>query len=346
MKPLTHIVHVGTIGALLVATPAFAQGTGPGTGAPPSDVGQSVAAPTNPSAAPPKNPKKDDVTSLALAAGGQFATGNSRSIAVSGQAKFDLRRKNNELNVAAVGNYADGYVFPSGTTPGAWKETVENVQGKLRYDRFFTSQFSAFLQLTGTHDSFQALTFRLNVDPGAKYVFVDEKNTKFWGELGYDFQFDDNYTDDNGFEQAGPGGQVLDANNLPYVIAKTDTIHSTRAYAGFVHDFNKHTQLSVGLEYLQGLGGQPGGLPVLPAGYTTATATPVAIPLTPARLNFSMLFTAKVGAGFAVGAGFIARYTSEPLPGKEPVDTTTTLTLIYSYTAEKNDKKPEDKDKK
>jgi hypothetical protein len=207
------------------------------------------------------------------------------------------------------------------------------VQAKLRYDRFFTRDFSGFLQVTGTHDSFQAITFRLNVDPGLKYLFVDKSATKLWGEAGYDFQFDSNYTDSNGFELAGAGGNVLDANNLPFVIAQTDTIHSTRAFLGFQESFNAETQLFLGLEYLQGLAGEPGGLPPLPPGYTTATATPVPIPLTPARLNFNALFTSKVGAGFSVGIGFGLKYNSDPLPGKENVDTTTTLTLIYTLSA-------------
>ena len=307
-----------------VAASAFAQGT------PPADVAQSVKAATA-AGKPPPPPETTDVTDVAIAAGGQVATGNSRMLAVSGQVKLALRRGANAFETAVVGNYADGFVATP--APGKWQETTENLQGKLRYDRFFTRDFSGFLQATGTHDSFQALTFRLNIDPGLKYLAIDKPNLKLWGELGYDFQFDLNYTDSNGFEQQGPGGNVNDTNGLPFVVAKTDTIHSVRAFAGFQCAFNKETQLSMGLEYLQAVGGAPGGLPVLPAGYTTATADPVPIPLTPARLNYSLLFTAKVGLGFSAGIGFLLRYNSDPLPGKENVDTTTTLTLIYTLSA-------------
>ena len=49
---------------------------------------------------------------------------------------------------------------------------------------------SLFLITTGRNDRFQGLEFRLNVDPGAKYLFVNTDPTTFWGEVGYDFQYD------------------------------------------------------------------------------------------------------------------------------------------------------------
>ena len=103
-----------------------------------------------------------DSTNAALSAGGQFASGNSKLFAATGLGKFDMRRGNNAYGVQVVGNYAEGAVAPSTTL----KSTTENLQGKLRYDRYFTPAFGAFMQLTGTHDAFQAITFRLNVDPG------------------------------------------------------------------------------------------------------------------------------------------------------------------------------------
>ncbi len=327
---------------------------------PPADIAQAVKAPAVAGVAPPAPPPPPtDSLNAALSAGGQFATGNSGLAAASGLGKFDIRRGDNAFAASLGGNYAEAYLIPAPTVipattsggnptvipaaPPGWKESTENIQAKVRYDRYLTPAFSVFAQLTGTHDAFQALTFRFNADPGVKLLFAQTQATKVWGELGYDFQFDDNYTDTNGLEQAGAGGAALDSNGVAYLIQRQDTIHSGRAFAGFQHKFNKEVSLNLGLEYLQGVGGGGGGLPATPGGYyvfSAATAgnhplseqvDPVSISLTGSRLNFDALLAAKVGGGLSFGVGFSAKYNSAPLPGKDQLDTATTLTLIYAY---------------
>ena len=324
--------------AVAEARPALAQTIVQPGGAPPADVAPTVAAPTGPADAPkPNDLTVLDSTSAAISAGGQFAAGNSRNFAGTGQGKFDMRRGNNAFGAALVGNYAEAFVVPPAgaantpATPGAWQKSTENLQGKLRYDRFLSQNFSIFAQVTGTHDAFQAITFRLNADPGVKLLVINNDSTRLWGEAGYDFQLDLNYTDGNGIEQAGAGGPALDANNLPYVINKTDTIHSSRLFAGFHQAFNKEVQLNLGLEYLQGFGGSGGDAPAIPSGYTASMVDPVSISLTASRLNFDALLAAHLGAGLSVGVGFSAKYNSAPLPGKQNVDSTGTVALIYAF---------------
>ena len=319
-------------GATTWAAAAEGQATPPSpaeSGAPPAELTQAVAAPKAadaPTIAPPT-----DSTNAAVSAGGQYAAGNSKLFAVTGLGKFDVRRGNNAFGVSVLGNYAEGATPPA----TSMQATTENLQGKLRYDRYFTPAFGAFLQLTGTHDSFQAITFRLNVDPGVKLFFYDSDDTKLWGELGYDFEFDDNYTDGNGIEQAGPGGPALDGNSpaLPYVIKQQNTIDSTRLFMGFKHAFNKEVQLSAGLEYLQGLAGTGTGLPDVPGGYAADQVDRVAISVTGARLNADALLAANVGGGFSIGVGLSARYNSAPLAGKVDLDSTGTLSLIYAFSS-------------
>jgi hypothetical protein len=271
-----------------------------------------------------------------VSAGGQYAAGNSKLYAATGQGKLELRRGDNGFGAALVGNFAESYVS------GSYQRSTENLQGKLRYDRYFTSIFGGFLQLTGTHDAFQAITFRLNADPGVKLIVVDAEATKLWGEAGYDFEFDDNYTDGNGVEQAGAGGAALDPSGNPYVIERTDTIHSSRLFAGIRQQFNKEVVLTSGLEYLQGFGGSGGGIPPVPPGYAANKVDLVAITLTAARVNFDALLAAHVGGGFSLGVGIIAKYNSAPLPGKVNLDSTGTLSLIYAF-ASPAPSRPEEK---
>jgi hypothetical protein len=297
------------------------------SGKPPPDLSQAVAAPK--AADAPTIKPATDSTNGAVSAGGQYAAGNSRLFAVTGLGKFDMRRGDDGFGAMLVGNYAEGATPPATNL----KPTTQNLQGKVRYDRYFSPAFGTFIQVTGTHDAFQATTFRLNVDPGVKLFFVDAPTTKFWGELGYDFEFDDNYTDSNGIEQVGGGGVALDGNNLPYVIIKENTIHSTRLFVGFKHGFNKEVQVSAGVEYLQGLGGTGTGTPDVPNGYTAATVDLVPITVTGARINGDALLAAQIGAGFSVGVGLAEKYKSSPLAGKQNLDSTGTVSLIYSFTS-------------
>jgi hypothetical protein len=215
-------------------------------------------------------------------------------------------------------------------------ETVGNFQGKLRYDRYIAAPAALFLIATGRNDRFQGLEFRLNVDPGFKYVFAKDEARAVWIEAGYDFQFDDRRADSLAVSAGtGPAGAMrpvpstgctptdsmyaLDGNIAPCAqetLSKTQTYHSARLFAGFRNAFNKDVTLSAGVEYLQSLGSVDAG----PSGNVYDS-----------RLNIDALFAAKVSGGLSVGFGIHAAYDQYPLPGKQQLETASTVTLIYSY---------------
>lgn len=264
------------------------------TGAPPPDATALVSAPSASAKAPEPDKAQLDVTTVALSAGGQLSTGNSRMVAGTATGDYETRFSNNGVGVKVLGNYGE-----SATTGAPLKTNTENLQGSLRYDRFLIDRLSLFLINTGRHDRFQGLDFRYNLDPGVKYLFVMEDVTKLWGELGYDFQYDVRRDDARRTENAD--GTVT-------IASKTETDHSLRAFVGFTHAFNDAVNLNTGLEYLQS--------------FKEAKRS---------RLNFDALFAAKLGAGLALGAGFSARFDNSPLAGKKKLDTVSTLSLIYSF---------------
>jgi hypothetical protein len=49
------------------------------------------------------------------------------------------------------------------------------------------------------------------------------------------------------------------------------------------------------------------------------------------RLNFDALLAAHIAGGVSLAAGFTAKYNSDPLPGKQNLDTTTTLSFIFAF---------------
>jgi putative salt-induced outer membrane protein len=287
--------------ALLFATTASAADAPTPMGAPPPDAKAVVEAPKAPGEVP-KMEKPLDGTSVALSAGGLLSTGNSRLLAGTVNGSYESRFHDNGFGASLLGNYGQG--APAGK---AIQVSTENLQGRLRYDRYVIDPMSVFLIGTGRHDRFQGLDFRLNVDPGVKYLFVKEQANAFWTELGYDFQYDVR-RDEARLVLDANGNAVLDATGSPQLVNKTFTDHSTRLFFGLRHAFNKEVTLATGVEYLQSV-----------------------VDGTRYRVNFDALFAAKVGGGFALGVGFSARYDHAPLPGKENLDTTTTMNLIYAF---------------
>ncbi|MGH7269093.1 MAG: DUF481 domain-containing protein [Polyangiaceae bacterium] len=284
------------IAALITATSSAALADGTLTAAPPPDAKELVSAPTA-VANVPVIATPTDSTSATVSAGGQLSTGNSRLAAATANGKFDMRRGSDGFGASLLGNYGQGAL------PGQEiVETTANLQGRVRYDRYVIEQMSLFGIATGRYDKFQGLDFRLNLDPGVKYLFVNSGPTALWGELGYDFQYD--IRNDSALVQTDAMGMPLPS------LDKTATDHSGRAFVGFTHAFNKEVTFSTGIEYLQSL-----------------------VDSTRYRLNYDGVFAANIGAGLALGVGISARYDHAPLPGKQDLDTATTLSLIYAFSA-------------
>jgi putative salt-induced outer membrane protein YdiY len=284
---------------LLSTSAAFAQAAP--TGAPPADAKVMVEAPKKGPDAP-KIEKPLDGTTASVSAGGVLTTGNSRLLAISGNGLYETRWDNNAVGAAFIGNYGQG-----ATAGKDIQVSAENLQGKLRYDRYLVEQASLFLINTGRHDRFQGLSFRYNLDPGFKYIFVNHTSTSFWGEVGYDLQHDIRREDGRAVLDADKK-PTFDANGQPILLDKTQTDHSSRLFAGLKHAFNKEVTFASGVEYLQSF-----------------------VESTRYRLNFDALIAANIGAGFAFGFGFSARYDHNPLPGKEKLDTSSTVSLIFAF---------------
>ncbi len=264
-------------------------------GAPPPEAAKAAAGP-GPARDAPKITTVPEGTTASVSAGGLSSSGNSRLVAFTASGQYDWRGGANGMGASLVGNYGR-----SAPPDGEMETTTENVQGRIRFDRYLIDDASVFLMATGRHDRFQGLAFRLNLDPGFKYLFVNRPKTQLWAEAGYDFQYD---------TRTSEARDVLD--DMGVVIDRLDkhqTDHSARLFLGFKHAFNDATALSNGIEYLQSF--------IHGERY---------------RFNYDVLFTAKVWGDLALGVGFNARFDNAPLPDKEKLDTTSTLSLVYSFT--------------
>jgi putative salt-induced outer membrane protein YdiY len=251
-------------------------------------------------AAKPEVPPEEspDTTTLTISAGGLLASGNSRAISATTAGNFKFRRQIHQLTAAVATNFGRS----AASRDAEMETTVENYQGRVRYDLFFTKRLAGFFQTSLRRDRFQGLDLRLNIDPGLAYYFVDQKQRQFWAELGYDLQHDIRR------EEArvnADTGAIAD---------KTATRHNARAFVGFDHQMNKAVTFATGLEYLQGL-----------SPYEDDDTHRVNW-----RLNWDAGLTSKVGDGFSVATTVTVKYDNNPLPGLAKTDTITAVNLVYS----------------
>jgi putative salt-induced outer membrane protein len=293
--PFTAISGVCAVMAYAIPSRAQSLPQGTSSQAPASSGSTDVTAQKFESVMPYVDPAKaKDATELSLGAGGLASTGNARLIALTGFGQFRLRREDNQLTAALAGNY-------SRTAPPGLpiQTTVENIQGKTRYDRFFLVDATGFLGVQARNDRFQGLDLRLQIDPGLGYYFINDPKQLFWAEIGYDYLHDIRRNEDRVVKDAMgmPTGEILD---------KTNSVHSARLFVGYDNQLNEAVTFTLGLEYLQGL-----------------NDTDVH------RFNGDAKLSSKLGGGFSLATSFSLRYDNKPVTGKEKLDTVTSINLVF-----------------
>jgi putative salt-induced outer membrane protein len=230
-----------------------------------------------------------------------IATGNSQSVALTAAGKMRIREDEDAFAMQAAANYGWSH------NPGVPAQTtVENYQGLARYDRFMSKEITGFLQAQARRDRFAGLDLRFQVDPGAGYYFIDDKVTKFWGELGYDFLYDVRNDAARGIVDAN-GNPVLDANGNQELIDKTAVVHSGRLFFGLTQVIRDGVKFDAAAEYLQSL---------------TDSNT--------FRINGNMAITIAMSKRFSLSMSTLFRFDNAPLPGKQSIDTMTTAALVMN----------------
>jgi putative salt-induced outer membrane protein len=235
-----------------------------------------------------------DATEAQILGGGALATGNARSLSLTTSGSFRMRRERNQFSAIAAANYGRAAVDPDAET----ETTVENFQGRARYDRFVAGEFSVFLAASARRDRFQGLNLRLNIDPGVAYYFVDQEKQQLWGEFGYDFQYDVRRQD---------AIDAAAAADSPVDVDKTKSAHFGRLFVGYNNALNDAVTFKTGIEYLQGLNETKSW-----------------------RLNYDAGLSSKIGGNFSLATTFSLRYDHNPLPGIKNTDTQTAVSLVYT----------------
>jgi len=255
-----------------------------------------------------------DTTEFSISAGGLLSTGNARAAALTGASKFRLRRKIHMFGADLVGNYGAG----APDLDSDLEPNVANVQGRVRYDIFLHERVSAFLMFTGRHDRFQGLAFRLNVDPGFAFYILTKKANQLWAEAGYDFQYDrrtNEALEDNTAAIAANMEAIMEAEmngeTPPDPIAVLDPVfknHAYRLFLGYSNRMLETISFDTGVEWLHSF--------IDPAIY---------------RVNWDNNLSVSLASRFSLGITFTLRYENRPLPTVRPLDTITSVNLIYRF---------------
>lgn len=256
-------------------------------------------------AAAEKPAETTDATELTISAGALGSTGNARSVAATGNGDFRLRRGIHQFGAIAAANYGRA-ALDADDDP---QTTVNNYQGRLRYDVFVHPRVSLFAMATARHDTFQQLRLRMNIDPGVAFYILNEPEHRLWTEVGYDFQYDVR-TDEAVFLTDEESGDIIeDADgNRTRVEDRTLANHAVRLFGGYANRINESLTFDTGVEYLQS---------VLKARRW--------------RVNWNVGITAQLVNRLSIAGTFTLRIDNDPLPTVREVDTISALSLVYRF---------------
>jgi len=249
--------------------------------------------------AAPAADEPSQATDAAIAAGGLFSSGNARTIALTTSGKLRLRRDEHQFTTQIAANFAR-----AGKRGENVDTTVENYQGLLRYDYFFTDAIALFLQSSARRDRFQGLDLRLNVDPGAAYYFVNTKKQQLRAEIGYDLQHDIRRDASRTVVAPAPPGGTAPP---PTRVDKTQTLHNVRAFVGYDNKLYDSVSFLTSFEYLQNVSD-----------------------LGTYRFVFDVGLKSNIAENLAIATTYTMRYENKPLPNVETADSIASVNLVYT----------------
>ena len=240
----------------------------------------------------PPVPSPTDDTRLRVQAGASLATGNTRSFAGNLAGRFLLRRGNSQLTIDGAMNYGRASVLPAGADPAAPRAdatTAENYLGRLRFDQFFFVNNAIYVAALGFRDQPSGFDARISGQIGYLRNVINSPGSR---RLWAEIGYDLTYENLTG--PATPGGP--DERVLSFA----------RGFVGFEEHATPALDLTVGIEALLNI------------------AHP-----TDFRVNATIGAASKIGDDFSLALSMTVRYLSEPIGGRESLDTLTLVSVIY-----------------
>ncbi len=240
-------------------------------------------------------PEKDELN-WAASAGGVISTGNTESWQLTAGSTFRSVFGSHGIGAEAAFNYGQANLEDDMGVRDGFDETAKNFNGRLRYDYFLTPNDALFIAGVYRWDPFAGLDARVQVQAGYLRNLYAVENHRLWGEAGYDITYD-NFDPD----------PLLDENDPTIILDGTAVVHAARLYLGYDNQLNEAVQFLAGLEALVNV--------------EDAEDT---------RLNGDAALRSSVADNLKLEVKFRLQFDNVPVPGAENLDTTTTVSVIYT----------------
>ena len=258
-------------------------------------------------AAPPAEDADDEVFTIQL--GGTLNFGNSRSFQLAAATNFLLHRDQHLFTLDLQATLGMAAVRNAGVW-GSFDENARNILGRLRYDFFIDPDDALFVSVAGRHDTFAGLDFRFQGQAGyLRNIFREgEGNShRMWGEIGFDITVDDRAPNPLP-NPAVTEGAPCDMMDTPACfLPNIEDQYSARVFLGYDNHMNEAWAFRTGVEALFDV------------------VNPDNI-----RLTSISELNVRLDGNLAAGLRFTLLFDNVPVPGRDSVDTTTVLTLVYT----------------
>lgn len=261
-----------------------------------------------------------DDTVWQLQAGTTLNYGNARSFQLATGSHFLVLRDMHQFTFDLSFNFGVAQTRSAeGEFSEAWDTNSQNLQGKLRYDFFVDPDDGLFAVVLGRNDPFAGLDFRFQGQLGYLRNFVREGEGnahRVWGEIGLDVTYDDRFPN-----PLCPPGSTFDADMETCLdmslrpiaaLSNDETQLSGRLYLGYDNHLNANWSLLAGVELLYDF-----------IALAERDGTNV-------RLTVPVELRLMIETNLQASLRFQLLYDGEPVPGRDPVDTSTVLTVVYT----------------
>jgi hypothetical protein len=230
-----------------------------------------------------KEAPKEDKTSWDIAAGGTAATGSTKSFGLTAGTQLSLIRDKHRVDAGSMLIFTRARI-----QSGDIETTARNMNTAARYEYFFKKRDAVFIGARHRWDTFAGLDTRLQIQPGYLRVFCEkeELERRFWGEVGYDFTYDNLYPN-----------PLIDPDTMA-ILDNSAVVHAARVFWGWDVKLDDKLRILTGVETLLNVT-EPGDL----------------------RVNWNTRITTSIRKRVELGVQYLMMYDRIPVPGAKKLDT-------------------------
>lgn len=238
-----------------------------------------------------KVPGEDELAWTA-SAGGTLNTGNTKQWNTNAATTFRYASRYHLVDATAQFNYGRAVLLDA--PEEGFRDTVRKFSSRARYGYHLTHYDALFVGTGFRWDTFAGLEARVQGQAGYLRYFLRADAHRLWGEVGYDFTYDNFYPNPL-------------RDEMGFILPGSRRVHSGRVFLGYENRLNAAVSFLTGAEVL---------VSILQPENT--------------RLRWDNALTSQLVDRFAVELRFLLEYENLPPAGRVKLDTTTLVNLVVT----------------